>query len=128
MMTDNRSILTDNFEVFYSKEYKNINVKKIGHMSANIRLNTDINLLEMDMEYSQVPKDELEEFFRAVHLKKKYYRLKNGAFISLEDDKQKKTIEWLVENSVGDRLKTVFSVPRSSPWKISHSRKMQRCI
>lgn len=71
-------------------------------MSANIRLNTDINLLEMDMEYSQVPKDELEEFFRAVHLKKKYYRLKNGAFISLEDDKQKKTIEWLVENSVGD--------------------------
>ena len=102
MMTDNRSILTDNFEVFYSKEYKNINVKKIGHMSANIRLNTDINLLEMDMEYSQVPKDELEEFFRAVHLKKKYYRLKNGAFISLEDDKQKKTIEWLVENSVGD--------------------------
>ena len=100
MMTGKRHVLTDNFEVFYSKEYKNINVKKIGHMSANIRLNTDINLLEMDMDYAQIPKDELEDFFRAIHLKKKYYRLKSGAFISLEDEKQKKTLEWLIENSV----------------------------
>lgn len=107
MMTEKRNVLTDNFEVFYSKEYKNINVKKIGHMSANIRLNTDINLLEMDLEYTQIPKDELEEFFRAVHLKKKYYRLKSGAFISLEDDKQKKTLEWLVENSVENEYGTL---------------------
>ena len=52
------------------------------------------------MDYAQVPKEELEDFFRAIHLKKKYYRLKSGAFISLEDEKQKKTLEWLIENSV----------------------------
>ena len=47
-----------------------------------------------------MPKDELEEFSGCTYFRK-YYRLKNGAFISLEDDEQK-TIEWLVENSVGD--------------------------
>lgn len=99
MMTEKSAVLTENFEVFYSKAYKNITVRKAGSVSAQIRLNTDINLLEMDLNYSQIPKDELIEFFKSVHLKKKYYRLKNGAFISLDEgDKQIDTLTWLMEN------------------------------
>lgn len=99
MMTEKSSLLTDNFEVYYSKDYKSISVHKMGQMSASVRMDTDINLLEMDISYSQIPKEELEEFFRAIHLKKKYYRLKNGAFIDLtKEDKQMNSLRWFVEN------------------------------
>lgn len=99
LMTERMHILTDKFEVFYSKEYKNLNVKKIGNLSAGIRLNTDINLLEIDLGYAQIPKEELEDFFRSVRLKRRYYRLKSGAFIDLEQkDSQLNSLKWLLEN------------------------------
>ena len=49
--------------------------------------------------------DEKKKKLKTFNVKQDIKRaLKNGAFISLEDDKQKKTIEWLVENSVGDHI------------------------
>ena len=55
-----------------------MSVKKPGRMSANIKINTDINLLEINLGYSHIPKEETDAFFNAVKLKKKYYRLKDG--------------------------------------------------
>ena len=99
LMAQRTSVLTDNFEVFYSKEYKNLGIKRIGNTTANIRLNSDINLLELDLGYAQIPQEELEEFFRSVRLKRKYYRLKSGAFIDLEkEDPQMRSLKWLLEN------------------------------
>ncbi len=99
MMSYKIKVLTDNFEVFYSKEYKKISVKKIDAPSANIRLNTDINLLKMDLKYEQIPDEELEEFFKSVRLRKKYYRLKNGAFIDLNLEEQEiKSLAWFLDN------------------------------
>lgn len=110
MMTDKSNLLTDNFDVFYSKDYKNMSVHKMGQMSASVRMDTDINLLEMDLSYSQIPKEELEDFFRAIHLKKKYYRLKSGTFIDLEsDDKQMNSLRWFIENGNQEEGKIKFS-------------------
>lgn len=89
LMTEGIQDLCHQFEVFYSKEYKANSIKKVGMLSAGIRLNTDINLLEMDVDYGHIPKEELRDFFRSLKLKKKYYRLKSGAFINLmTEDKQ----------------------------------------
>ena len=87
LMTEGMQDLCRQFEVFYSKEYKANSIKKVGMLSAGIRLNTDINLLDVD--YGHIPKEELRDFFRSIKLKKKYYRLKSGAFINLmTEDKQ----------------------------------------
>lgn len=89
LMTEGMQDLCRQFEVFYSKEYKANSIKKVGMLSAGIRLNTDINLLEMDVDYGHIPKEELRDFFRSIKLKKKYYRLRSGAFINLmTEDKQ----------------------------------------
>ena len=89
LMTEGIQDLCRQFEVFYSKEYKANSIKKVGMLSAGIRLNTDINLLEMDVDYGHIPKEELRDFFRSIKLKKKYYRLKSGAFVYLmTEDKQ----------------------------------------
>ena len=89
LVTEGIQDLCRQFEVFYSKEYKANSIKKVGMLSAGIRLNTDINLLEMDVDYGHIPKEELRDFFRSIKLKKKYYRLKSGAFVNLmTEDKQ----------------------------------------
>ncbi|MCD7824870.1 MAG: DEAD/DEAH box helicase [Clostridiaceae bacterium] len=99
MMTDKLSELTDNFQVFYSKEYQSASVQSRGSMAGRIRLDSGINFLEIDLEYSQVPLDELKDFFRAIRLKKRYFRLKNGAFIDLQErNEQLQALEWFVQN------------------------------
>lgn len=99
LMTERMHELTDQFEVFYSKGYKSVAVRKPGAMSANVRLDTDINLLEMELGYTQIPKEELDEFFRAIHLKRKYYRLKSGAFIDLtSNDRQMESLRWMLNH------------------------------
>lgn len=114
LMTENMELLTDNFEVFYSKEYKSNAVKKPGNLSGSIRLNTEIDFLEMDLEYSRIPKEELEEFFRAIRLKKHYYRLKNGMFVDLrENDRQTQILSWLVENGAA-REDGMIQLPKTS--------------
>ena len=85
LMTEKMELLKENFEVFYSRAFKAVSVKKAGSISGKVRLDTGIDFLEMDLEYSQIPKEELEEFFHAIHLKKRYYRLKNGAFVDLQE-------------------------------------------
>lgn len=85
LVKDKARKLSEDFEIFYSKEYKRMSVKKPGRMSANIKINTDINLLEINLGYSHIPKEETDAFFNAVKLKKKYYRLKDGTFINLLD-------------------------------------------
>ncbi len=99
-LTEGVKTLKDRFEIFYSKEYKGLHVRKMGNLRATVRLDTDIDMLEMNLGYAQIPKEELEELFRAITLKKKYYRLKNGDFIDLsEQDVHVQNLAWLLENS-----------------------------
>lgn len=99
LMTEKQTVLTDNFEVYYSKQYKSASIKKPGVLTGKVSMDTGIDFLEMNLEYSQIPKEELEEFFRAIRLKKKYYRLKSGAFIDLEDNGHSiGNLSWMIEN------------------------------
>lgn len=111
LMTEGMQDLCRQFEVFYSKEYKANSIKKVGMLSAGIRLNTDINLLEMDVDYGHIPKEELRDFFRSIKLKKKYYRLKSGAFVNLmTEDKQIDELRDLLSiGEVTEDNKIVFS-------------------
>lgn len=111
LMTEGIQDLCRQFEVFYSKEYKANSIKKVGMLSAGIRLNTDINLLEMDVDYGHIPKEELRDFFRSIKLKKKYYRLKSGAFVNLmTEDKQIDELRDLLSiGEVTEDNKIVFS-------------------
>ncbi len=99
MMTEKMDLLTEQFDVYYSHAYKSMNVKRMGNLSAKIRMNTDINLLEVDLGYTQIPQEELEEFFRSIRLKRRYYRLKSGAFIDLtQNEPQLRSLRWMMEN------------------------------
>ena len=73
-------------ELYYSDDFKNFTLRSPGRLTTNLKVNNDINMLEMEFNYEEIPKDELQALFHSLQLKKKYHRLKNGAFISLEDN------------------------------------------
>ncbi|BBF42325.1 superfamily II DNA/RNA helicases, SNF2 family [Lachnospiraceae bacterium KM106-2] len=78
--------LSEMCDLYYSDDFKGLMIKTPGKLTTNLKVNNEINMLEMELEYDEIPKDELQELFHSLQLKKKYHRLKNGNFISLEDD------------------------------------------
>ena len=39
----------------------------------------------MELDYDDIPREELKDLFRSYQLKKKYFRLKDGSFIDLKE-------------------------------------------
>lgn len=72
-------------QLFYSEDFRRLGIRSPGSFKAGVRLNRDFDMLELDLVFSDVPKDELKELLHSYQVKKKYYRLKNGSFVNLED-------------------------------------------
>lgn len=83
-ITEGVNKLQDLGEVYYSDSFKNIKVYGKSSLRGGIRLNEE-DLLEFSFELEGVDRSELKDIFNALREKKKYHRLKNGAFVSLED-------------------------------------------
>lgn len=71
--------------LFYSEDFRRLGIRSPGGFRAGVRMNKEINMLELDLSFNEVPKEELRELLHSYQVKKKYYRLKNGSFINLED-------------------------------------------
>ncbi len=85
-ITEGVKELSEFYPVYYSDDFRSITVKSTGAVRSGVRVNKDSDLLEMDLEYDEVPREELKELFHSLLLKKKYHRLKNGTFINLENE------------------------------------------
>lgn len=72
-------------ELYYSEEFKKIKISKPSTLNTNIRVSSDVDLLEIEFDYDNIPKEELKDIFHSIRLKKKYFRLKNGDFININD-------------------------------------------
>lgn len=73
-------------QVFYSESFKAMTIKKLPSFSGFLRLNTLNNFLEFSFDIDGVNRDELSDIFRNIREKKKYFRLKNGAFLPLDSE------------------------------------------
>lgn len=71
--------------LYYSEDFKKLGIRPPGSFTANVRVDSGINLLELDFSFGDVPKEEIKNLIHAYQVKKKYYRLKSGSFINLED-------------------------------------------
>lgn len=70
-------------ELYYSDEFK-LTVRSSTSFSGRVRLDENLDLLEVSFEYSDIDQGELGDIFRSLRLKKKYYRLRDGSFLNLE--------------------------------------------
>ena len=97
-ITKDIELYMDKFEVMVTDNFK---AKKIKEPQlGNIGIKIENNLLIINLENIQYDKNEIKEILQRYALKKKYYRLKDGSFINLEDNEN---IEFLnnLESGLG---------------------------
>lgn len=82
-------------EVYYSEAFKNIKVYGKSSIRASVSI-SDGDLLEFSFELEGVNREELRNIFNAIKEKKKYFRLKNGGLVDLQE-KEIKDIADMIE-------------------------------
>ncbi|MDY3920360.1 MAG: SNF2 helicase associated domain-containing protein [Candidatus Limivivens sp.] len=73
----------------------------VNHVRVSVGVSVSSGLLELDISTEDVPRAELLEILKSYRTKKKYYRLKDGAFVDLEEP----SLEMLAELSQAMNLK-----------------------
>lgn len=81
-------------EVRCTRRFSGMNVGRRVRMSVGVSVSRD--LLNLNIATQDVPPEELIDILKSYRAKKKYHRLKNGDFLSLEDDSLA-TLEELME-------------------------------
>jgi len=71
-------------EVYYSDELKTGRIQQPAKISAGVRLDTDRDMLDFTLHYEGASTKELLELLASCKLKKRYHRLRDGTFISLD--------------------------------------------
>lgn len=71
-------------EVRCTNAFKNLNI--VRKMSMSVGVSVSNGLLDLEIETENISREELLDVLKGYTLRKKYYRLKNGDFINLEDE------------------------------------------
>lgn len=69
---------------YYSEDFKGLQVKTTTTYTGSVRLNNNLKLLELSLDLEDIDGDELEQVFLSLKLKKKYFRLKDGSWLDLQ--------------------------------------------
>lgn len=75
--------LSQDCEIYTTDTLKGMQIKDSFHISMGVRI--DANLLELNFDTYDFPIEELADVLKAYRLNKKYYRMKNGSFVNIED-------------------------------------------
>ena len=92
-LTGDRSLLAEAAELYYSEEFHKLRVVSGRGFNIGLRVSSDMDLLEMDFGYSDMTEEELQNLFRSLRVRKKYYRLEDGSFIDLTSEDFEKLMD-----------------------------------
>lgn len=81
--------LTSMCRVYYSDDFKKLRYENPGKFKSEVRYHMDTSFFDVEMGYENIPKEDLEELFRSIRIRKKYHRLKDGRFLDLTTDDMK---------------------------------------
>lgn len=93
-LTQDINYYMQNFNILVTDNFKKKQVKQ--HKIGSIGVKVENNLLSIDLKNLDIDIKELEKIMQRYNLKKKYYRLKDGSFIELENNKELEFIDKLV--------------------------------
>lgn len=77
--------LAQKYVVYTTEKFKNVNIKKKTNITSTFGIGQD-NILSYGFNLGDINSDEIVNIFKEMKNKKKYYRLKNGDILNLEDE------------------------------------------
>ncbi|MGN0506071.1 MAG: DEAD/DEAH box helicase [Lachnospiraceae bacterium] len=110
-LTQGLEMLLQSGEVHCTARFRNLKADRKVKMSMGISISQ--GLLNLDISSGDISAEEMEEILGSYRAKKKYHRLKNGSFLSIEDENVA-TLEELTKAlrmSVGELLQKEVHLP-----------------
>ena len=107
-------ILCDKYETYVSKNIKDINIIKKVNVESTFKIGKD-NILTYNFNIDNVDRKEISKLLDAVKLKKKYYRMKNGDYVNIENNNELESIGNIIndfELTNKDLLKANIKIPK----------------
>lgn len=89
--------LTDKYEVFTSQKIKDTNIKKDIKVRSSFGIGQN-NIMSYKFDLDGVSNDEIVNILDEIKKKKKYYRLKSGDLINLEENENLEELNSLINN------------------------------
>lgn len=84
-LSSEKTDLLSQVDLYYSEDFKTLKIRNGSNFSIGLRVSSKMDLLEMNFDFENMTNDELKSLFRALKVKKKYYRMYDGSFINLEN-------------------------------------------
>lgn len=72
-------------EVYYSENFRNIGLISSKNFKGGLRIDDELDMLEFNFDIEGIDSSELENIFRSLKEKKRYYKLKDGSFLALDN-------------------------------------------
>lgn len=85
-LTEDINYYMQKFEVMVTENFKSKQIRQPKSSSLGVKVEN--NLLSIDLKDFDIDVEELRNIMEKYHLKKKYYRLKDGNFLELENNKE----------------------------------------
>lgn len=93
--------LATKYEIFTTEKFKGIEIKKKTTITSMFGIGKD-NILSYNFNLGNIDSSELVKIFDNIKSKKKYYRLKNGDILNLEDESLKELNDLATELELTD--------------------------
>lgn len=99
-------------EVFYSENFKGIKFLKAKNITGNIRTGK-YSYFEMDFKLGDIPPSETSAILRAFRDNLKYYKLKSGEYLDLEEIELQKFLKLVDSVCPEDITDNQFKIPKN---------------
>lgn len=96
--------LKEKYEIYTTKKLDNINIIKKSNVKSNFSIGQD-GIMSYKFNVDNIDLSELDSVLKSLRSNKKYYKLKNGSFIDLEDESLKE-LNGIATDLELDNLKT----------------------
>ncbi len=94
-INDDISSYMKTFKIFTTENFNKKKIKSATKLTLGIKIQN--NLLNISLENLDIKKEELKYILQKYKLKKKYHRLRDGTFLSLENNKEVEFLENLLD-------------------------------
>ncbi len=117
VMKDKEEIFK-NCTLYYSEDFRKIAIRPAGSMKIGVRMNEGSELLDVELSMEDMSGEELRNLFRALKVRKKYYRLEDGSFIDLLEKNMQRLSDMIDDLGVssGNLSDNGFVVSKSSAF------------
>ena len=93
--------LSSKYNIYTSENLKKVNIKKKTNISSMFSLGKD-NIMSYNFNLDGINEKEIANILKSVKAKKKYYHLKNGDILNLEDDNLNELSEIVDDMDISD--------------------------